>query len=84
MHARSTTIRGRPESVDEGIAFCRDEVLPMCRELPGCMGLSMIVDREIGPVHRHQLMGLDRIHASDDHADAPDSATRRRGPRRYT
>jgi hypothetical protein len=48
VHARSTTIRGRPESVDEGIAFCRDEVLPMCRELPGCLGLSMIVDRESG------------------------------------
>ena len=48
MYARSTTIRGRPESVDEGIAFCRDEVLPMCRELPGCLGLSMIVDRESG------------------------------------
>jgi hypothetical protein len=48
VYARSTTIRGRPESVDEGIAFCRDEVLPMCRELPGCLGLSMIVDRESG------------------------------------
>jgi len=48
VHARSTTIRGRPESVDEGIAFCRDEVFPMCRELPGCVGLSMIVDRESG------------------------------------
>jgi quinol monooxygenase YgiN len=48
VHARSTTIRGRPESVDEGIAFCRDEVLPMCREMPGCVGLSMIVDRESG------------------------------------
>jgi hypothetical protein len=48
VHARSTTIRGRPESVDEGIAFCRDEVFPMCRELPGCVGLSMIVDRGSG------------------------------------
>ena len=48
MHARSTTIRGRPESVDEGIAFCRNEVLPMCRELPGCFGLSMIVERRSG------------------------------------
>ena len=48
MHARSTTIRGRPESVDEGIAFCRNEVLPMCRELPGCFGLSMIVERGSG------------------------------------
>ena len=48
VYARSTTFRGRPESVDDGIAFCRDEVLPMCRELPGCMGLSMIVDRGSG------------------------------------
>ena len=48
MHARSTTIRGRPETVDDGIAFCHDEVLPMCRELPGCVGLSMIVDRGSG------------------------------------
>jgi len=48
VHARSTTIRGRPESVDDSIAFCRDEVLPMCREMPGCVGLSMIVDRASG------------------------------------
>ena len=48
MHARSTTIRGRPESVDEGIAFCRDEVLPMCREMSGCVGLSLIADRGSG------------------------------------
>jgi quinol monooxygenase YgiN len=48
VHARSTMIRGRPESVDDGIAFCRDEVLPMCRELPGCVGLSVIVDRGSG------------------------------------
>ena len=48
MYARSTTIRGRPESVDNGIVFCRYEVLAMCQELPGCVGLSMIVDRESG------------------------------------
>ena len=48
MYARSTMIRGRPESVDEGIGFCRYEVLAMCQELPGCLGLSMIVDRESG------------------------------------
>ena len=48
MYARSTTIGGRPESVDEGIVFCRYEVLAMCQELPGCVGLSMIVDRESG------------------------------------
>jgi hypothetical protein len=48
VYARSNTFSGRPESVDDGIAFCRDEVLPMCRDLPGCLGLSMIVDRGSG------------------------------------
>jgi heme-degrading monooxygenase HmoA len=48
VYARSTTIRGRPESVDDGIAFCRDEVLPMCRQMPGFVGLSLITDRESG------------------------------------
>ena len=32
-------IHGRPESVDEGIVFCRYEVLAICQELPGCVGL---------------------------------------------
>ena len=48
MHARSTTLRGRPESLDDGIAFCRNEVLPMCREMPGCLGMSVIMDRGSG------------------------------------
>ena len=48
MHARSTTIRGRPESIDDGMAFCRDDVLPMCREMAGCVGMSLIADRESG------------------------------------
>ena len=48
MYARSTTVRGRPQTVDSGIAFCRDEVLARCRELPGFVGLSMVVDRGSG------------------------------------
>lgn len=48
MYARSTMLRGRPESVDQGITYLRDEVLPLCRELSGCLGLSMIVDRSSG------------------------------------
>ena len=56
MHARSTTIRGRPELIDDGIAFCRDEVLPMCREMPGCVGLSLIADRVEALDGRLQIM----------------------------
>lgn len=48
MHARSTTITGRPEAIDAGIAFVRDEVEPLITEMDGCLGLSLVVDRVSG------------------------------------
>ena len=48
MHARSTTFRDRPEALDAGIALVRDEAMPALLELPGCVGLSMLVDRSSG------------------------------------
>jgi quinol monooxygenase YgiN len=48
MHARSTTFNGKPENVDAGIAFVKNEVGPMLDKIEGCRGLSMLVDRETG------------------------------------
>lgn len=48
MEARSSTFRSRPEVLDAGIATVRDEVLPGLQAVPGCVGLSMLVDRESG------------------------------------
>jgi heme-degrading monooxygenase HmoA len=48
MYARSTTIQGNPQAVDEGIAHVRDEVMPLVQELDGFVGLSMLCDRESG------------------------------------
>jgi hypothetical protein len=48
MYARSTTIHGNPTSVDEGIAFVRDETMPILRQMDGCVGLSMLADRRTG------------------------------------
>jgi heme-degrading monooxygenase HmoA len=48
MHARSTTIQGNPQSVEEGIAFVRTEDMPALRRLEGCNGLSMLADRGSG------------------------------------
>jgi quinol monooxygenase YgiN len=48
VHARSTTVQARPESIDAGIAEIRDEVMPMLQQMDGYIGLSMLVDRESG------------------------------------
>lgn len=48
MYARSTTIFGRPEAVDECVEFVRDEVEPLTSTMDGCLGLSMVVDRSFG------------------------------------
>jgi quinol monooxygenase YgiN len=48
VYARSTTFMARPESVDAGIAEVRDQVMPGIQEMEGCIGLSMLVDRDSG------------------------------------
>ncbi|MCW2615127.1 MAG: uncharacterized protein JWN08_2121 [Frankiales bacterium] len=48
MFARSTTVRGRPEAIDDGIRQVRDQVLPALQEMDGFVGLSMLADRETG------------------------------------
>src|SRR3954454_15073617 len=48
MYARSTTLRGNPQAVDDLIATVRDEVMPMLMQLDGCVGVSMLADRDPG------------------------------------
>ena len=48
MYARSTRIHAMPEAADKGIEFVRDQVWPMVKGMDGCLGMSMIVDRESG------------------------------------
>jgi heme-degrading monooxygenase HmoA len=46
MYARTTTLRGNPQAVDDLVATVRDEVMPMITQLDGCVGLSLLVDRD--------------------------------------
>lgn len=48
MYARSITFHGDADRQDEGVDFVRDEVLPTISRLDGCIGLSMVVDRDTG------------------------------------
>ena len=46
MYARSTTIDGRPGTVDAGVAHVREKLMPAALDVDGCVGLSLLV----GPV----------------------------------
>ena len=48
MYARTNTVMADPRKIDEGIANVRDEVMPLVQGMEGCIGLSMLADRETG------------------------------------
>jgi heme-degrading monooxygenase HmoA len=48
MYARTTTIKGDPRAMDEGIAHITDVVWPTVQRMSGCVGMSMLADREAG------------------------------------
>jgi heme-degrading monooxygenase HmoA len=48
MYARSSTVRGNPQSIDDATAYLRDKVMPAVTALEGYIGLSMLADRDSG------------------------------------
>jgi heme-degrading monooxygenase HmoA len=48
MYARSTTVRGNPQAMDDEIAYVRGEVMPALQGMFGYVGLSMLCDRDAG------------------------------------
>ncbi len=81
MYARSTTMRVRPEAVDDLITFVRDDVMPMATELDGCVGLSVLSDRDTGRcIVTSAWETADAMHASAERIGAArEQAARRFG-----
>jgi heme-degrading monooxygenase HmoA len=48
VYARSTSIQAQPSSIDAGIAHVRDEIMPAVQGMDGCVGISLLADRESG------------------------------------
>ncbi|MCW2690113.1 MAG: Antibiotic biosynthesis monooxygenase [Mycobacterium sp.] len=48
MYARTSTIQAQPSSIDDGVAYVRDTVMPALEGLEGFVGLSLMVDRSSG------------------------------------
>ena len=48
MYARSSTFQGDPARINSGITFVRDQVMPSLQQIEGCIGVSLIVNRDSG------------------------------------
>ena len=48
MFVRTTEVQGDPSKVDDGIDVVRDEVFPAVSAMDGCVGMSLLVDRDSG------------------------------------
>jgi hypothetical protein len=48
MYVRSTTVLADPRAIDAGVRFLRQNVMPTLEKTEGCVGLSMLADRESG------------------------------------
>jgi hypothetical protein len=65
VYARSTTIQAQPLSIDAGITYVRDVVLPALTGMTACVGLSQLVDRDSGRcIATSAWQSADAMHAS--------------------
>jgi quinol monooxygenase YgiN len=65
VYARTTTIEATPSSLDAGIAYIRETVMPLLEGLDGHIGMSLLVDRSSGRcITTSAWQSEDAMHAS--------------------
>ncbi len=65
MYARSTSIEAQQSSIDPGIAHVRDVVMPTLQQVNGCVGVSLLVERQSGRcIATSSWKTLETMHAS--------------------
>lgn len=70
MFARSSTIHAHPSFIDEGITHVRDVVMPTLADMDGCVGMSMLIDRDGGRcIITSSWQDEDTLHASESRAN---------------
>lgn len=70
MYARSSTIHAHPSFIDEGITHVRDVVMPTLAGMAGCVGMSMLIDRDGGRcIVTSSWLDEDALRASEASAD---------------
>lgn len=71
MFARSSTIQAHPSFIDEGITHVRDVVMPTLADMEGCVGMSMLIDRDGGRcIITSSWRDEDTLRASESRATA--------------
>ncbi len=69
VHARSTTIQAQTSSIDGGIAYMRNDLMPELDKIDGYVGISLLVDRESGRcIITAAYESEDMMHAAADKA----------------
>ena len=48
MFVRTTEVQADPAKIDDGIGVVRDDIFPAVSEMDGCVGMSLLVDRDSG------------------------------------
>lgn len=48
MYARTSIIHADPGKIEDGITLVRDQILPTVSSIDGCIGMSLLVDRDSG------------------------------------